>query len=133
MIPSRLLSGAKTRVGERERSRDRFQFTGASSRISVIPTREMRKGALMAKPVGVEVQAQVYPANVEIWHQGKCVGRQERSFGRFQNVLDLEHYLEALLKNPDVVVPCRTASREPALIMPHARVLRTLKMRRRHI
>ncbi|MGV8075042.1 MAG: IS21 family transposase [Syntrophobacteraceae bacterium] len=51
-------------------------------------------------PVGVEVQAKVYPAHIEIWHQGKCVARHERSFGRCQKVLNLEHYLEALLKKP---------------------------------
>lgn len=51
-------------------------------------------------PAGMEVQAKVYPASVEIWYQGKCVARHERSFGRCQKVLDLEHYLEALLKKP---------------------------------
>jgi transposase len=51
-------------------------------------------------PVGVEVQVKVYPANVEIWHHGKCVARHERSFGRCEKVLDLEHYLEVLLKKP---------------------------------
>ena len=51
-------------------------------------------------PVGVEVQAKVYPANVEIWRHGKCVARHERSFGRSEKVLDLEHYLEVLLKKP---------------------------------
>ncbi len=51
-------------------------------------------------PVGVEVEAKVYPANVEIWRQGKCVARHERSFGRWEKVLDLEHYLEVLLKKP---------------------------------
>ena len=51
-------------------------------------------------PVGVEVQAKVYPANVEIWYQGKCVAKHERSFGRSEKVLDLEHYLEVLLKKP---------------------------------
>jgi transposase len=51
-------------------------------------------------PVGVEVQAKVYPAHVEIWYQGKCVARHERCFGRCQKVLDLEHYLEVLIKKP---------------------------------
>lgn len=51
-------------------------------------------------PVGVEVQAKVYPAKVEIWYQGKCVARHERSFGRCKQILDLEHYLEVLLKKP---------------------------------
>jgi transposase len=51
-------------------------------------------------PVGVEVQAKVYSTYVEIWHQGRRVARHERSFGRQQQVLDLEHYLEALRKKP---------------------------------
>jgi transposase len=51
-------------------------------------------------PVGVEVQAKVYSAHVEIWHQGECVARHERCFDRHQKVLDLEHYLEALTKKP---------------------------------
>jgi len=51
-------------------------------------------------PVGVEVQAKVYPANVEIWRHGNCVARHERSFGRSEKVLDLEHYLEVLLRKP---------------------------------
>ena len=50
--------------------------------------------------VGVEVQAKVYPAYVEVWHGGKCVTRHERSFGRYRKVLDLEHYLEVLIKKP---------------------------------
>jgi hypothetical protein len=51
-------------------------------------------------PVGVEVQAKVYSAYVEMWHQGQCVARHERCFGRQQKVLDLEHYLDALTKKP---------------------------------
>ena len=51
-------------------------------------------------PVGVEVQAKVYSAYVEIWYQGQRVARHERCFDRQQKVLDLEHYLEALTKKP---------------------------------
>jgi len=51
-------------------------------------------------PVGAEVQVKVYPAHVEIWHHGECAARHERSFGRLEKVLDLEHYLEPLLKKP---------------------------------
>ena len=50
--------------------------------------------------VGVEVCAKVYPTHVEIWHQGRCIARHERSFGRYSQVLNLEHYLEVLLKKP---------------------------------
>jgi hypothetical protein len=51
-------------------------------------------------PVGVEVQAKVHSAYVEIWHQGQCVARHERCFERQQKVLNLEHYLDALTKKP---------------------------------
>jgi hypothetical protein len=51
-------------------------------------------------PVGVEVQAKVHSAYVEIWHQGERVARHERCFERQQKVLNLEHYLEALRKKP---------------------------------
>jgi transposase len=51
-------------------------------------------------PVGLEVQAKVHSAYVEIWHQGECVARHERCFQRQQKVLNLEHYLDALTKKP---------------------------------
>src|ERR1700676_1104071 len=51
-------------------------------------------------PVGIEVQAKVHSAYVEIWHQGQCVARHERCFNRQQKVLNLEHYLDALTKKP---------------------------------
>jgi hypothetical protein len=50
--------------------------------------------------VGIEVQAKVHSAYVEIWHQGECVARHERCFNRQQKILSLEHYLEALTKKP---------------------------------
>jgi hypothetical protein len=51
-------------------------------------------------PVGLEVQAKVHSAYVEIWHQGECVARHERCFNRQQKILNLEHYLDALTKKP---------------------------------
>lgn len=51
-------------------------------------------------PVGLEVQAKVHAAYVEIWHQGQCVARHERCFKRQQKVLNLEHYLDVLTKKP---------------------------------
>jgi hypothetical protein len=51
-------------------------------------------------PVGVEVQAKVYSSYVEIWHQGQCVAKHDRCFQRQQKILNLEHYLDALLKKP---------------------------------
>src|SRR5207244_3814335 len=50
--------------------------------------------------VGSVVQAKVYAAYVELWQHGSLLARHERCFGRQQQVLDLEHYLEVLLKKP---------------------------------
>jgi hypothetical protein len=49
---------------------------------------------------GTRVQAKVYSAYVEVWQESACVARHERCYGRQQQVLDLEHYLEVLEKKP---------------------------------
>jgi hypothetical protein len=46
------------------------------------------------------VEAKVYASYVEIWHEGKCVAQHERCYRRRQKVLDLEHYLEVLIRKP---------------------------------
>jgi len=46
------------------------------------------------------VEARVYPARVELWQEGECVACHERCYGRFQQVLELEHYLEVLERKP---------------------------------
>ena len=51
-------------------------------------------------PVGCVVEAKVYAAEVEIWHEGKCRARHDRCFSRQKKVLDLEHYLDVLSKKP---------------------------------
>jgi Mu transposase, C-terminal domain len=49
---------------------------------------------------GTRPQAKLLPAYVEIWQELECVARHERSFGRYEQVLDLEHYLNVLEKKP---------------------------------
>ena len=49
---------------------------------------------------GTRVEARVYPAHVEVWHEGRCVARHERCCSRRQQVLDLEHYLDVLDRKP---------------------------------
>lgn len=51
-------------------------------------------------PVGCVVQAKVYAAEVELWHEGKCLAHHDRCFSRQQKILDLEHYLDVLSKKP---------------------------------
>jgi hypothetical protein len=40
------------------------------------------------------------PAYVEVWQERECVARHERSFARYEQVLDLEHYLDVLERKP---------------------------------
>jgi transposase len=49
---------------------------------------------------GTRVRARLLPAYVEIWHERDQVARHERSFGRYEQVLDLEHYLDVLERKP---------------------------------
>lgn len=71
-------------------------------------------------PVGTSVQAKVYSAYVEIWHSGRCVARHERCYERHQQVLELDHYLDVLMKKPGAMAgstdleQCRAQGRWPA-------------------
>lgn len=49
---------------------------------------------------GVQVQAKVYAATVELWHEGRCIAQHERCYRRQQQILELEHYLDVLYRKP---------------------------------
>ena len=49
---------------------------------------------------GTKVRVIVLPACIEVWHEGKCVARPERCYGRQQAILNLEHYLDVLERKP---------------------------------
>jgi len=49
---------------------------------------------------GTAVQVQLRAAHVEIWHNGRRVAEHERCYGRYQEILDLEHYLDVLEHKP---------------------------------
>jgi len=51
-------------------------------------------------PVGSRVEARLSADHVEVWQGGTCLARHERSYGRHQSVLDLEHYLDVLQHKP---------------------------------
>jgi transposase len=69
---------------------------------------------------GTRVEAKAYSAYIEIWHQGHCVARHERCYERHQQVLELEHYLDVLMKKPGALAgstaleQCRAQGRWPA-------------------
>jgi transposase len=49
---------------------------------------------------GATVEARLAAATVEVWHEGKRVARHERCYGRYQEIFDLEHYLDVLERKP---------------------------------
>jgi hypothetical protein len=51
-------------------------------------------------PPGTTAQVKVRAATVDLWHDGRCVAQHPRSYGRHQDVLDLEHYLDVLAHKP---------------------------------
>ena len=44
--------------------------------------------------------ARVWPSFISIEHDGKCVARHPRHYGRGYQILNLEHYLDVLEKKP---------------------------------
>ena len=50
--------------------------------------------------VGVTVQARIAPTAVALWHEGRCVATHERCYGRYQELYELEHYLDVLEHKP---------------------------------
>jgi transposase len=53
---------------------------------------------------GASVQAKLTPTTVGIWHEGRCVATHERSYGRHQEILNLEHYLDVLEHKPGALL-----------------------------
>ena len=51
-------------------------------------------------PAGVRVMVKLWPSVVVIWRDGEHVARHERCYGRYHQVLNLEHYLDVLEKKP---------------------------------
>jgi transposase len=49
---------------------------------------------------GTRAQVRVLPSEVQVWYGGKQVAWHERSYGRGQYVLNLEHYLDVLQRKP---------------------------------
>jgi hypothetical protein len=53
------------------------------------------------------VQAKAYASVVELWHGGRCVAHHERCYSRYQQILDLEHYLDVLSRKPGALAGSR--------------------------
>jgi transposase len=55
---------------------------------------------------GTVAETKLYSTCVEIWHEGRRVSRHQRCYDRYQQILDLEHYLEALERKPGALAGC---------------------------
>jgi transposase len=49
---------------------------------------------------GTTVEVKLFAALLEVWHGGKCVTTHGRCYGRQQELLNLEHYLDVLERKP---------------------------------
>ncbi|HLZ68735.1 MAG TPA: hypothetical protein VKV26_02380 [Dehalococcoidia bacterium] len=49
---------------------------------------------------GTVVQVKLSATTVAVWHEGRCVATHERCYGRHQEILNLEHYLDVLAHKP---------------------------------
>jgi transposase len=56
---------------------------------------------------GTQVHSKAYASTVELWHEGRCAARHERCYGRQQQILDLEHYLDVLYRKPGALAGSR--------------------------
>jgi transposase len=56
---------------------------------------------------GIKVHAKAGASMVELWHEGRCVARHERCYGRQQQILELEHYLDVLYRKPGALAGSR--------------------------
>lgn len=57
--------------------------------------------------VGTRCRVRVLPAKVEVWHDGRRVAVHERCYQRRQQVLDLEHYLDVMVRKPGALAGSR--------------------------
>src|SRR5205823_622118 len=107
----RLIAGHTQPVGvamaiEREHLRplaaEGFDLTEVSfPRVDTLRRVKVRTNAYsVPRPPGTTVQVKLSAASVEIWHDGRHVARHARCYGRGQEVLDLEHYLDVLDHKP---------------------------------
>jgi transposase len=57
------------------------------------------------------VEVRLYPGYVEVRDEGRCIARHERSYGRQQQVLELEHYLDVLERKPGALTGSKPLAR----------------------
>jgi transposase len=109
---SRTISGRTMTVGEASQMERSHLLSLAEDRFPIdeilFPLIVDNKGRVRVKtnwysaPLwpGLRVTARVWPSVIEIEHDGECVARHPRNYGRGHQILNLEHYLDVLEKKP---------------------------------
>jgi len=109
---SRTISGRSMTVGEESQMERAHLLPLAEERFPIdeilYPLIVDNKGRVKVKtnwysaPLwpGLRVTARVWPSLIEIVHDGECVARHQRNYGRGHQILNLEHYLDVLEKKP---------------------------------
>jgi transposase len=109
---SRTVSGRNMTVGEASQMERAHLLPLAEERFPIdeilFPLIVDNKGRVKVKtnwysaPLwpGLRVTARVRPSLIEIVHDGECVARHQRNYGRGHQILNLEHYLDVLEKKP---------------------------------
>ena len=108
---ARLIDGRAQTVGEMlsierqhllPRAREGFDLVevsfGQVNGLGCVKTRTNAYSAPLAP--GTKAQIKLTAATVEVWYEGRCVAQHARCYGRYQHVLDLEHYLDVLEHKP---------------------------------
>jgi hypothetical protein len=60
----------------------------------------LANGYSVPRKPGSIVEARAYSSLIEFHHEGERIAQHQRSYGRAEQVLDLEHYLEVLERKP---------------------------------
>jgi transposase len=114
----RLIDGREQTVGEAQAierqhlqplAREGFDLVEVSfGQVNGLACVKARTNAYSAPLLpGTIAQIKLSASTVEIWHEGRRVARHARSYGRHQQVLDLEHYLDVLELKPGALAGSR--------------------------
>jgi hypothetical protein len=79
---------------------DGFHAIPASVSKTCLVRFDNNRYSVCASAVGRPVEIRAYAERIELWQDGRVVGRHERVFGRGKTVFDPWHYVPALVRKP---------------------------------
>jgi transposase len=79
---------------------DGFHAVPASVSKTCLVRFDSNRYSVYASAVGRPVEIRAYAERIELWQEGRVVGRHERAFGRGRTIYDPWHYVPALVRKP---------------------------------